>query len=163
MSAKNPPCVVETCDRRRIGGRWCIVHQKRIDKHGNPLAHIPIGAKAQFYPPKRCKAPGCKRTTKAAELCQLHYERITRQGHLGDPLPVDQRAVVSADDLWRWARRNGLHLHRDLSPSKLGRWVLIIGRYSSRTGSLCETNSEFCLRIAPLAERVPTRVRRRAA
>lgn len=71
-------CVIDTCRRPiRVKSRgWCSAHYSRWQKHGDPLAHIPV----KEPPPKVCCVDGCESEHYGHGYCNLHYQRWRKHG-----------------------------------------------------------------------------------
>lgn len=74
-------CTVEGCDRTHWGHGYCQAHYTRVQRHGDPQAHIPVMAKGKNGP--ECTVDGCTNQPHAHNLCITHASR--RRVH-GDPL-----------------------------------------------------------------------------
>lgn len=77
----NPlPCLVEDCSRpspNLYKPGYCKGHQRRIQKHGDPRAHIPLADMSRMGD---CTVDGCKLPARARGLCSTHSWRLKHWG-----------------------------------------------------------------------------------
>ena len=98
-------CTVESCDRTVYARSLCQPHYKRLRRHGDVLADVPIGRGT-----RECSVEGCIRPAEARTLCHGHYLRGRRTGDVGVDIPLEQRAreTCRADGCERWSHAQGL-------------------------------------------------------
>ena len=79
-------CIVEGCTGPKHCRGLCRAHYTRLTKHGDVLAHIPLGA-LPTRPPSRkgqpCDVDGCDLTITWGDYCEAHYRRWKRNGDPG--------------------------------------------------------------------------------
>ena len=96
-------CEVAECDRPRRKRQWCNGHYQRfLDGRaiGGPLR--------RFTPGAECSAPGCVRPHKCHGLCEMHADRVGRNGSLAKvSRALDASPSWVGDDV----TYNGMH-HR---------------------------------------------------
>jgi len=86
-------CKVEDCERDVHGRGYCSAHYKRVLKHGDPLAHIPIkeadgkGHLSHGY--KQISIPKELRYLSGGNT-KMAEHRFVMAKHLGRPLRVDE-------------------------------------------------------------------------
>jgi len=88
-----PPrlCAVGGCNRPGHG-HYCDAHTRRLRRHGDVMAHIPLQVKR---PPGNCAVSDCQNSRHASGFCRLHYARFKATG---DPLVVGRRGRYNDDD-----------------------------------------------------------------
>lgn len=89
---KNRVCSVEGCDRKHAAEGYCLMHYKRVKKHGSPdymWGGKVVGRKCLY----------CDRAIMARDMCSRHYQMWRKHG---DPL--------YSDKLKKGGLLNGTHL-----------------------------------------------------
>jgi hypothetical protein len=89
MAAK--VCSVEDCDRPSTRWGLCPAHAARQQKHGDPLAHIPLGSRKSLTKPATpevCKVEGCDRPQQSGGKCSGHYQRWRKYGDVRADRPL---------------------------------------------------------------------------
>lgn len=80
---KNRICDVEGCGRKHAAGGLCLMHYKRLKKHGTldyTWGGKPVGLSCEH----------CDRPAVAKNLCMRHYQMLRNHG---DPLYADKKKV----------------------------------------------------------------------
>jgi hypothetical protein len=75
-------CKVDGCSRPNYTSGWCHAHYARKLKHGDVLAHIPIG-QLPGKPTRKgepCDVPGCGKAIEARNWCRSHYRSWLAHG-----------------------------------------------------------------------------------
>lgn len=98
-------CSVESCDRTVYARGLCQPHYKRLRRHGDVLADVPVGRGT-----RECSVDGCIRPAEARRLCHGHYLRWKRTGDVGEEAPLERatRPLCAAMDCGRPAHARGL-------------------------------------------------------
>lgn len=98
-------CVVDNCDRAS-SGRYCSAHQQRVTKHGDPMAHVPIQARARNAG-EVCVVDSCARPRKNGPtgMCQAHYHRAWRGSDVDSPIRSGRKAPLPVENLADGRRR----------------------------------------------------------
>ncbi len=88
-------CSVGGCEREHCANGYCNAHYRRVQKHGDPQADIPI--RVQHVGP--CVVPSCDRPVVGWGLCQPHYQRQKMHDDLrpNDPIIPRGRQICSVD------------------------------------------------------------------
>lgn len=79
-------CSIESCDRDVYAKQLCQPHYKRLRRHGDVFADVPIG-RVQ----RRCSVAGCEEPADAQDLCHGHYQRWRRTGDVHEDIPLGRR------------------------------------------------------------------------
>lgn len=86
-------CKVGGCGRPHFSRGYCRSHKARVDRHGDPQAHVPIAQRGRRG---ACESDGCEALATSGEHCSKHYrERFARGLRVNggaDPCLVDQCA-----------------------------------------------------------------------
>lgn len=91
---KDRRCSIEGCGRRHAANGFCLMHYKRVARHGNP--EYRWGGKVVGRPCTFCARPAAAR-----EMCERHYQMWLRHG---DALYADNKKVNGMP--------NGTHMRR---------------------------------------------------
>jgi hypothetical protein len=76
-------CSIDGCGRRHAAHGWCLMHYKRVQKHGSP--EYRWGGKVVG---RACRH--CARPVAARDFCLRHYQMWHRHG---DPLFADKKKL----------------------------------------------------------------------
>ena len=69
-------CKAGGCDRPHFSRGYCRSHKARVDRHGDPQAHVPIARREHRG---SCVSDGCETPATSGEHCAKHYrERFAR-------------------------------------------------------------------------------------
>ena len=68
-------CSLASCERKHYGRGFCLAHYRRLQTHGDPQEHIPVG---RIKP--KCSIEGCDRPNYGHGYCEAHYGRWKRNG-----------------------------------------------------------------------------------
>lgn len=79
-------CCIETCDRNVYSRELCQPHYKRLQRHGDAFADMPIG-RAQ----RVCSVATCTSPADGQGLCHGHYQRWRRTGDVQEDVPLSRR------------------------------------------------------------------------
>jgi hypothetical protein len=79
-------CSIESCDRNVYSRELCQPHYKRLRRHGDVFADLPIG-RAQ----RRCSVQDCAQPADGRGLCHGHYQRWRRTGDVQEAIPLGRR------------------------------------------------------------------------
>ena len=79
-------CCIERCDRNVYARELCQPHYKRLQRHGDVFAGIPIG-RAQCA----CSVATCPSPADGQGLCHGHYQRWRRTGDVQEDVPLSRR------------------------------------------------------------------------
>ena len=79
-------CCIESCDRNVYARELCQPHYKRLRRHGDVFADLPIGRAI-----RTCSVPGCELPADGRGLCHGHYQRWQRTGGVQDDIPLGRR------------------------------------------------------------------------
>ena len=98
-------CCIDSCDRYAYSQELCEPHYRRVQRHGDALADLPIGRAL-----RTCSVPDCGRPCDGRGLCHGHYQRWQRTGDVGEDIPLGRRQpeTCSANDCARPAKAKGL-------------------------------------------------------
>jgi len=104
-------CAVEGCDRPVLAKGWCTAHYNRVQTHGDPQAHTPIGERP-VHEPAECSVPGCTHPVKTRGWCNGHYNRWRKHGDVQADIPLRPWTAngdtCTVDGCGRPARTKGL-------------------------------------------------------
>lgn len=81
-------CAVDTCDRDAHAAGLCRGHYKRLRKHGDVRADVPL---REFTPGAACGVRGCGRLAHARGLCPGHYKRLRDLGDVCAAQPLQEQ------------------------------------------------------------------------
>jgi hypothetical protein len=132
-------CSLESCERNVYARELCHPHYRRLQRHGDVFADVPIGrsrrvcevdgcdefvaargrcaphdAQAHQRPaPDTCSIDGCARAAYIEELCEAHYRRLRRTGDVRADVPIGGRwATCSVGTCTKRVDAHGLcHAH----------------------------------------------------
>jgi hypothetical protein len=79
-------CCIESCDRNVYARELCQPHYKRLRRHGDVFADLPIGRA-----PRSCSVPLCDKPADGRGLCHGHYQRWQRTGDVQEDEPLNRR------------------------------------------------------------------------
>lgn len=79
-------CCVGSCDRYVYAQELCQPHYKRLRRHGDVFADLPIGRSA-----RQCSVPRCDLPADGRGLCHGHYQRWRRTGDVQEDVPLERR------------------------------------------------------------------------
>lgn len=117
------PCLVEGCERKAIGKRYCSMHYRRLRLFGD------VGS-AESTRGGTCSVEGCDRPNNSNRLCNMHYVRLRTKGELGSPdslkRPNGAGTITIVDGYRRlqWyvdGKRIAVSEHRQVMERSLGR------------------------------------------
>lgn len=98
-------CCIESCDRNVYATELCQPHYKRLRRHGDVFADVPIGRSA-----RTCSVPGCTQPADGRGLCHGHYQRWQRTGEVQEEVPLGRRRqskICTVDDCHRTTQAKG--------------------------------------------------------
>lgn len=108
-------CCIESCERNVYARELCHPHYRRLRRHGEVFADLPIGrsralcARAECRElvvanalchthstemttrPAPCSVEACDRTVYTRDLCEAHYRRLQRTGKIRPDVPIGSR------------------------------------------------------------------------
>ena len=79
-------CCIESCDRNVYSRELCQPHYRRLRRHGDVFADLPIGRAL-----RECSVPICSLPADARGLCHGHYQRWQRTGDVQEEIALDRR------------------------------------------------------------------------
>lgn len=79
-------CSIESCERNVYARELCQPHYKRLRRHGEVFADLPIGRSRGL-----CSVASCTLFVDAQGLCHGHYQRLRRNGDTAEDLPLGYR------------------------------------------------------------------------
>lgn len=79
-------CCIESCERNVYARELCQPHYKRLRRHGDVFADLPIGRAL-----RQCSVPGCELPADGHGLCHGHYQRWQRTGDVQEDVPLSRR------------------------------------------------------------------------
>ena len=79
-------CCIESCDRNAYARELCQPHYKRLRRHGDVFADLPIGRAV-----RPCSVPDCGLPADGRGLCHGHYQRWQRTGDVQEDIPLGRR------------------------------------------------------------------------
>ena len=92
-------CSIESCDRNAYARELCQPHYKRLRRHGDVFADLPIGRVQRV-----CSVAICSQPADGRGLCHGHYQRWQRTGDAQEDVPLGRRRqpeVCTVDDCER--------------------------------------------------------------
>lgn len=98
-------CCIESCERNVYTRELCQPHYKRLQRHGDAFADLPIGRAA-----RQCSVADCRRPCDGRGLCHGHYQRWQRTGDVQEEVPLDRRRQpeqCSVEDCGRATQAKG--------------------------------------------------------
>ena len=98
-------CSIESCDRNAYARELCQPHYKRLRRHGDVFADLPIG-RVQGV----CSVAICSQPADGRGLCHGHYQRWQRTGDVQEDVPLGRRRqpeVCTVADCSRPAHAKG--------------------------------------------------------
>lgn len=98
-------CCIDSCERNVYARELCQPHYKRLRRHGDVFADLPIGR-----PQRRCSVPACELPADGRGLCHGHYQRWKRTGDVQENIPLSQGRqpeVCTVDDCDRPVHAKG--------------------------------------------------------
>lgn len=98
-------CCIDSCERNAYARELCQPHYKRLRRHGDVFADLPIGR-----PQRRCSVPACELPADGRGLCHGHYQRWKRTGDVQEEIPLSRRRqpeVCTVDDCDRATQAKG--------------------------------------------------------
>ena len=107
-------CCLESCERTTYARELCHPHYRRLQRHGDVFADVPIGRSRAVCSAAKCEqlvaaqgmcgehlptmttqvmcgVESCDRSSYAVGLCEPHYRRRQRTGELRPELPIGRR------------------------------------------------------------------------
>ena len=108
-------CCLESCERTSYARELCHPHYRRLQRHGDVFADLPIGRSRAVCAVASCSAlvaaqgvcsahtpsvttrratcavEACERHVYSRDLCEAHYRRRQRTGELRPDVPVGRR------------------------------------------------------------------------
>ena len=79
-------CSIESCDRSVYARELCQPHYRRLRRHGDVFADLPIGRVA-----RTCSVQDCNNPCDGRGLCHGHYQRWRRTGEVQEEIPLGRR------------------------------------------------------------------------
>lgn len=79
-------CSLESCDRNVYTRELCEPHYRRLKRHGDVFADLPIGRSR-----RECSVPLCDKPADGRGLCHGHYQRWQRTGDVQEDIPLGRR------------------------------------------------------------------------
>lgn len=79
-------CSIESCDRNVYAIELCQPHYKRLRRHGDVFADLPIGRVQRL-----CSVADCSLPADGRGLCHGHYQRWQRTGDVQEHIPLGRR------------------------------------------------------------------------
>ena len=79
-------CCIDSCDRNVYARELCQPHYRRLRRHGDAFADLPIGRAL-----RECSVPACSLPADGRGLCHGHYQRWQRTGDVQEDVPLDRR------------------------------------------------------------------------
>ena len=79
MNGKRNSCTVSGCDGQHHARGYCFSHYAQFKRGHSPSE--PIKKRVMQKLPE-CEEEGCCEPVKAKNLCQMHYQRLLRHGHV---------------------------------------------------------------------------------
>lgn len=122
MTLPSSKCAADGCTKQPRG-QWCTGHRQRIEKHGDPLADVPLKPRGPLLhgaPCSACESEAACRVD-GKPLCQKHYHRVLKYGSTELP-PRELKPHVNNNgytELWVDGRRQ--LEHRLVMQAHLGR------------------------------------------
>ena len=127
-------CCIASCERNAYARELCHPHYRRLRRHGDVFADLPIGRSraacavaqcgelvvanglchthyaAATTRPAPCSVESCDRTVSTRDLCEAHYRRLQRTGKIRPDAPIGsrERGVCSVADCTKAVDANGL-------------------------------------------------------
>ena len=98
-------CCIDSCERNVYARELCQPHYKRLQRHGDVFADLPIGR-----PRRGCSVPNCGLPCDGRGLCHGHYQRWQRTGDVQEEIPLSRRRqpeTCTAEDCERPAHAKG--------------------------------------------------------
>lgn len=98
-------CCIESCERNAYARELCQPHYKRLRRHGDVFADLPIGRAL-----RTCSVPDCDMPADGRGLCHGHYQRWQRTGDVQDDVPLGRRRqpeTCTVDDCARTSHAKG--------------------------------------------------------
>ena len=87
-------CSVEGCDRYARAKGLCIGHHRRLQKHGDPKAEVPLRKSNRGGNVKKlCFVEGCDYPAVGKGLCAPHGWRLRKHGSVRSDIPLKQKGV----------------------------------------------------------------------
>ena len=99
-------CCIDACERNTYSQELCEPHYRRVQRHGDVFADLPIGRAR-----RTCSVPDCGRPCDGRGLCHGHYQRWQRTGDVEEDIPLGRRRqpeLCTASDCTRPAKAKGL-------------------------------------------------------
>ena len=105
-------CCIDSCDRNVYARELCHPHYRRLMRHGDVFADLPIG---RSY--RTCSVPACERPADGRGFCHGHYQRWQRTGDVQEHVSLEARtrakcSVVDCDRLAHAQGYCGTHYKR---------------------------------------------------
>lgn len=101
-------CSVPDCGRRYYSNGFCRNHKARVDRTGDPQAHIPLRS---YKSRSDCSEPGCTENVRTGGMCQKHYTIFFAAGGRLDR-PAKPCTVAECDTPARSRGLCGKHYQR---------------------------------------------------
>lgn len=79
-------CSIESCDRNAYARELCQPHYRRLRRHGDVFADLPIGRVQRV-----CSVALCSQPADGRGLCHGHYQRWQRTGDVQEDVPLGRR------------------------------------------------------------------------
>lgn len=79
-------CCIDSCDRIAYTQELCHPHYRRLRRHGDVFADLPIGRARPL-----CAVEQCVRPVDAHGLCHGHFQRKHRTGDVQQQVPLGRR------------------------------------------------------------------------
>lgn len=80
-------CLAGDCDKPVAGRGVCISHYRRLCRHGDVHAEIPLGEWPRELTRPPCSVAGCSQPHTARGYCKTHYGRLLRYGEAYMEIP----------------------------------------------------------------------------
>ena len=94
----NRTCIIDGCERNHNAHGWCLAHNKKWQKYGDPLGEA--GPREH----KPCSVDNCTRIMYARSFCKLHYKRHMTHSDLNHGR---ERRLCAVDECTEFRHSNG--------------------------------------------------------